>query len=54
MANSLSMFEEVQAIADLIQTLQPRPGSFNYEPLTYITPDVFIDVIGEDQLAHFS
>lgn len=41
--------EEVQAVADLIQTLQPKPGSFfNYEPLTYITPDAFIEVVDDE------
>lgn len=38
--------EDVQRVADLIQTLQPRPGAkYNHEPLTYITPDVFIELV---------
>lgn len=47
LARTLSVsLEEVQSVADLIQTLQPKPGSiYNNEPLTYISPDVFIDLI---------
>jgi RNA polymerase sigma-54 factor len=42
--------EKIQSVADLIKTLQPKPGAmFNTEPLTYISPDVFIEVI-DDQL----
>ena len=46
-AKALSItMEEVQSVADLIQTLQPKPGSaFTNEPSNYISPDVFIDLI---------
>ena len=46
-AKTLSItMEDVQSVADLIQTLQPKPGSvFANEPSSYISPDVFIDLI---------
>ncbi|MCT8140213.1 RNA polymerase factor sigma-54 [Anaerobacillus sp. CMMVII] len=46
-AKELSItLEEIQSVADLIQTLQPKPGSiYNVEPQTYISPDVFIELI---------
>lgn len=46
-AKALSIsLEEVQSVADLIQTLQPKPGAiYNNDPLTYISPDAFIELI---------
>ncbi|RXJ01854.1 RNA polymerase sigma-54 factor [Anaerobacillus alkaliphilus] len=46
-AKALSItLEDVQSVADLIQTLQPRPGAiYNHEPSTYISPDVFIELV---------
>lgn len=40
--------EDVQRVADFIQRLQPRPGAiYNHEPSTYISPDVFIDIVDQ-------
>ncbi len=46
-AKNLSIsLEEVQTVADLIQTLKPKPGSiYDNEQPTYISPDVFIELI---------
>ncbi|OIJ21032.1 RNA polymerase sigma-54 factor [Anaerobacillus alkalidiazotrophicus] len=42
---SISM-EEVQRVSDLLQTLQPKPGSvFHDEPLSYIYPDINVELI---------
>lgn len=38
--------EDLQGVWDCIQALQPKPGSiFNNDPLTYISPDAFIEIV---------
>lgn len=41
--------EDVQIVADFIQTLNPKPGSlFHYEPARYVTPDVTVIKVKND------
>lgn len=41
--------DDVQMVADFIQTLNPKPGSlFHYEPASYVIPDVTVVKVKDD------
>jgi RNA polymerase sigma-54 factor len=47
--------EDVQIVADFIQTLNPKPGSlFHYEPARYVIPDVTVIKVKNEFIVHLN